>query len=131
MGYRIINGRAYPVGNFPEYKDSSVAKKNNGATESFNDVLKKELEKSSSKAGFNLSKHAAERLDSLNFTKDDYKEIERGLGKAREKGSKNTLMLYKDVAIIASVQNNTVITAVDKERSRENVFTNVDSVVIL
>ena len=130
MGYRIINGRAYPVGNFPEYKDTAV-KKNNIDEETFKDVLKKELYKTNSSQGFNLSKHAAERLDSLNFTKDDYKEIERGLGKAREKGSKNTLMFYKDVAIIASVQNNTVITAVDKERSKENVFTNVDSVVIL
>ena len=128
MGYRIINGRAYPVGNFPEYKDP-VTKSSKVTGESFKEVLDRQIEKTS--GGFTLSKHAAERLDNLNFTKDDYKEIERGLGKAREKGSKNTLMLYKDVAIIASVQNNTVITAVDKERSKENVFTNVDSVVIL
>ena len=40
-------------------------------------------------------------------------------------------MLYKDVALIASVENNTLITAVEKERAKENIFTNVDSVVIL
>ena len=40
-------------------------------------------------------------------------------------------MLYKDVALIASIENKTLITAVEKERSKENIFTNVDSVVLL
>lgn len=40
-------------------------------------------------------------------------------------------MLYKDVALIASVENRTLITAVDKNRTNENIFTNIDSVVLL
>ena len=40
-------------------------------------------------------------------------------------------MIYKDIALIASVENKTLITAVEKERAKENIFTNVDSVVIL
>ena len=50
---------------------------------------------------------------------------------AENKGSKNSLMLYKDVALIASIENKTLITAVDKERSKDNIYTNIDSVVIL
>ena len=40
-------------------------------------------------------------------------------------------MLYKDVALIASVENKTLITAVERDRAKENIFTNIDSVVIL
>ena len=58
-------------------------------------------------------------------------QIEKGFEIAKDKNSKNTVMLYKDVAIIASVENKTLITVVDKERAKDNIFTNVDSVVIL
>ena len=50
---------------------------------------------------------------------------------AEDKNSKNTVMLYKNVALIASVENRTLITAVDKNRTNENIFTNIDSVVLL
>ena len=59
------------------------------------------------------------------------KEIGKGFKIAENKGSKNSVMLYKDVALIASIENKTVITAVDRERTKENIFTNIDSVVIL
>ena len=50
---------------------------------------------------------------------------------AKDKNSKNTVMLYKDVALIASVENKTLITAVEKERAKDNILTNIDSVVLL
>ena len=40
-------------------------------------------------------------------------------------------MLYKDVALIASIENKTVITAVQKDRAVDNIFTNIDSVILL
>ena len=81
--------------------------------------------------GFIVSKHAALRLKEINFTDEDIRNIEKGFKIAKEKNSKNAVMLYKDVALIASVENNTLITAVEKERAKDNIFTNVDSVVIL
>ena len=59
------------------------------------------------------------------------KNIEKGFEQAEEKGCKNSVMVYKDVAIIASIENKTVITAVEKDRAESNVFTNIDSVVLL
>ncbi len=59
------------------------------------------------------------------------KNIEKGFEIAEDKNSKNTVMFYKDVALIASVENRTLITAVDKNRTSENIFTNIDSVVLL
>jgi len=35
------------------------------------------------------------------------------------------------VAFVVSVRNRTIITAVDKEAVKENVFTNIDSAVIM
>jgi len=39
-------------------------------------------------------------------------------------------VLLRDVAFIVSVKNKTVVTAVDGESMKENVFTNIDSAVI-
>ena len=78
-----------------------------------------------------LSKHAAERLKEINFNDEDMKAIGEGFNMAEDKGSKNSVMIYKNVALIASIENRTLITAVEKERAESNVFTNVDSVVIL
>lgn len=131
MSYRIINGQAYSVGNFgqiqnPQTKLSNTTKVKEN--ESFKNVLENVKNKNQ---GFTVSKHAALRLNEINFTEEDMKQIEKGFEIAKDKNSKNTVMLYKDVALIASVENKTLITAVDKERAKENIFTNVDSVVIL
>lgn len=128
MGYRIINGRAYPVGNIGGFQDNNISKNTQKSENSFQKVLDKKLQ---DKQGFTVSKHASERLKEINFSENDMKNIEKGFNLAEAKGSKNTVMLYKDVAIIASVENKTVITAVEKNRAEENVFTNIDSVVIL
>ena len=69
--------------------------------------------------------------DYLLLPKSEYAEQIKKCKIAKEKNSRNAVMLYKDVALIASVENNTLITAVEKERAKENIFTNVDSVVIL
>ena len=135
MGYRFINGQMYPVGNFTQF--NNVQGKNNNLTtklntkeeKSFKDVLNNAIKKENE--GFIVSKHAALRLKEINFTDEDIRNIEKGFKIAKEKNSRNAVMLYKDVALIASVENNTLITAVEKERAKENIFTNVDSVVIL
>ena len=127
MSFRVINGVAYPVGNFQLPKGTSTEKTNDNKA-SFKDILKSEISKQEE---YTLSKHAANRLKEINFTEDDMKEIGKGFKIAENKGSKNSVMLYKDVALIASIENKTVITAVDRERTKENIFTNIDSVVIL
>ncbi|MBE6051362.1 MAG: flagellar biosynthesis protein [Clostridium sp.] len=131
MGYRIINGVAYPVGNIGGVNDintSNRKKTTNNNGENFKDVLNRTLDKNS---GYTLSKHAAERIRDIGFTESDMKNIQKGFELAEDKGAKNSVMVYKDVALIASIENKTVITAVDKDRAESNVFTNIDSVVLL
>ncbi|WP_294155111.1 TIGR02530 family flagellar biosynthesis protein [uncultured Clostridium sp.] len=130
MSYRIINGKAYSVGNFSHIDNvqNNLVKQNTKDEKSFKDVLNDVKGKNE---GFTVSKHAAERLNEINFTEDDMNKIEKGFQIAKDKNSKNTVMIYKEVALIASVENKTLITAVEKERAKDNIFTNVDSVVIL
>lgn len=132
MSYRIINGQIYPVGNFAQVETiqsrTNVKSINTEDNKSFKDVLNNVKSKDE---GFIVSKHAALRLNEINFTEEDMKKIEKGFQIAKDKNSKNTVMLYKDVALIASVENKTIITAVEKDRAKDNIFTNVDSVVIL
>lgn len=128
MSFRVINGKAYPVGNF-QLPNEKVNEKNNHYKIKFNDILNEAINKDSNE--YTLSKHAAERLKEINFTDVDMDQIAKGFKMAQDKGSRNSVMIYKDVALIASIENKTVITAIEKERAKENVFTNVDSVVIL
>jgi flagellar operon protein len=131
MSYRIINGQVHSVGNFGQIASTQTKISNttnaNDKT-SFKDILDSVKSKDE---GFTVSKHAALRLNEINFTEEDMKQIEKGFKIAKDKNSKNTVMLYKDVALIASVENKTLITAVEKERAKDNIFTNIDSVVIL
>lgn len=125
---RFINGKPYSIGQFPEstYSNKNSVNRPKNTT-SFQDVLNDKINDN----GFKVSGHASQRMKDLNLTKEDNKNLTEAFDKAREKGCKNSVFLYKDVAFIASVENRTIITAVETERAKENVFTNIDSVVVL
>ena len=80
-----------------------------------------------------VSGHAQTRLASRNiaFGPDEWNRVMQGVEKAALKGAKESLVLVDDVALVVSVKNRTVITAVDKTSLKENVFTNIDSAVIV
>ena len=132
MGFRVINGQIYPVDNFTTWQASvkDKTKIEDKPNKSFEDILKAQIQ-NSKKQEFNISNHAAERINEINLDSADMEKINEGINKAEEKGSKNCLILYKDVAFVTSIENRTIITAVDKNRSKDNVFTNIDSVVLL
>jgi flagellar operon protein len=72
-------------------------------------------------------------LDSRNISisREDLKRLEKGIDRAAQKGSRDSLILMDQMALIVSVKNRTVITAVDDANLKENVFTNIDSAVIV
>ena len=51
--------------------------------------------------------------------------------KADSKGVQDTLILTDQAALIVSVPNRTVITAMDRGNLSGNVFTNIDGAVII
>ena len=99
-------------------------------TDSFKDMFSREM---AGDRGVAFSKHASERLYSRGIELDDdtLSKIAGAIDKAEQKGSKETLILTDDAALVVSVKNRTVITAFDRENLREGVVTSIDSAVIL
>jgi len=79
-----------------------------------------------------ISLHAQRRLNSsqVTLTESDMQRIDGAVRRASEKGSNQSLVMLDDLALVVSVKNKVVITAVDEARTKEGIFTNIDSVVI-
>jgi flagellar operon protein len=80
-----------------------------------------------------VSGHAQTRLQSRNIqlTQDEWNRVADGVNKAAAKGARESLVMVDNVALVVSVKNRTVITAVDQGHLKDNVFTNIDSAVIV
>ncbi|MES3039291.1 MAG: TIGR02530 family flagellar biosynthesis protein [Bdellovibrionota bacterium] len=93
----------------------------------------KGLGTAASPAAVKFSNHAIERMQTrgIKYSQDDIAKIGQAIGKAAAKGSKDSLILMNDSALIVSVKNNTVVTVMDKAALKENVFTNIDSTIVM
>lgn len=80
-----------------------------------------------------FSAHALQRLQSRNIslTQDDVSRMNDMADKAAAKGAKQSLFMMGDVAMVVSIKNRVVITAVDSDSMKENVFTNIDSAAVI
>lgn len=98
--------------------------------QSFADIYSKAREIPTESVKF--SKHAANRLNDRNIelSTAQLDRLNSGMRQAQKKGINDSLVLVDDMAFIANVKNNTVITVMDKNSSDENVFTNIDGAVI-
>lgn len=94
----------------------------------FADILAEQL----GAGGIKLSTHAQQRLQqtSADLGVDAADRLKNAFSRAEQKGSKDSLILLDDLAFVVSVKNKTVVTAIEGNRAKENVFTNIDSVVI-
>lgn len=85
-------------------------------------------------SGVKFSQHASQRLQSrnINLDSDQMSQLQNAVDKAAQKGARESLILMNnDLAFVVSVTNRTVITAMDGSSIRDNVFTNIDSAVIV
>ncbi|WP_413526843.1 flagellar biosynthesis protein [Marinilactibacillus psychrotolerans] len=76
-----------------------------------------------------FSNHAQKRLDQhgISLDKKDLSNLEEAVQTLAEKGSKQSLILYDDLALIASIKNRKVITALKSDEMHE--VTNIDSAI--
>ena len=82
--------------------------------------------------GVNLSRHAQKRVDRRDLNLDEARlgRLNNAINRAAEKGSRNSVVILDDLAVVVDVRERTVVTAMNAEAGRERVFTNIDSVVI-
>jgi flagellar operon protein len=99
---------------------------------SFRDVLRTTGAPASAQP-LKFSAHAQARLESRNIklSPDDVAKMNAMADKAAAKGAKQSLFMMRDTALVVSITNRTVITAVDQSSMKENVFTNIDSAAII
>jgi flagellar operon protein len=97
-------------------------------TTSFDQILDSQLQGES----LRFSKHAAGRMESrgIRFNAEEITRLQSAVDQANAKGARDSLILLGETALVVSVKNNTVVTVMDKEGLRGNVFTNIDSAVI-
>ncbi len=97
---------------------------------SFQDLLEKTR---AGKENLVFSAHARERLESrrILLQEGDLEKLSRAMEKAGQKGARSALLLYGSLAMVASVPNRTVITAVVMAGTGEQIFTGIDSAVIV
>lgn len=80
-----------------------------------------------------FSNHAVDRMQArgIRFSLEDMAKIGGAVQKAQAKGAKQCLLLADQAALIVSLKDNTVVTVMDKANLKENVFTNIDSTVMI
>lgn len=130
MNDRLSLNHLYPtrippagVGNTkPSQSDTP---RSNEASPSFKDVLSGQLVR--------FSHHAEQRLKQrgIEFKPDQIAKLDSAINQVAKKGAKDSLILMQDVALIVNVKQKTVVTAMDGPSMKDNVFTQIDSAVIV
>ncbi len=98
---------------------------------SFQTCLESAREKQPHPVAF--SSHAQSRLQERNIklTSEDLSRLNSTVDKLARKGAKESLVYLQDVALVVSVANRTVITALNKMQGVDNIITNIDSAAII
>lgn len=117
-------------------------KKQEGVKGEFDQAFDRALEKASGdskpdlsqiKEPLKFSAHASQRLKDRKIQLDSktMMKVNDAIDKAESKGIEESLVLTPDAALIVSVKNRTVITAMDRNSMSGNVFTNIDGAVVI
>ena len=120
----VTQGSQSQTNNTTKPQDSPFAKE-----------LKSQLEKqvaSDSKVEF--SRHALDRISDRNIDLTEGNKLERlnkAVEVAQQKGSNDALVLVDSTAFLVSIKNNKVITMLSADDLQGNIFTNIDSTVIM
>jgi flagellar operon protein len=119
----LYTGKIHPAALHNERK--TVQAQANPPAGTFQELLNENLLK--------ISNHAAKRLQQrgIELKGDQLAQIQSAVDKAAAKGSKESLILMKDMALIVNIPNRTVVTAMDGKAMKDNIFTQIDSAVII
>lgn len=100
-------------------------------TRPFADLLRSATE-TQARGGLRFSKHAMQRVERRGISLDPstLSRLSDGVGRAANKGSRDSVVLVDGTAFVVSVANRTVLTAVPQDQMKDQVFTNIDSAVI-
>ena len=96
--------------------------------------LQIQLDALNESSGVRFSKHAMERISERNIDLSEDNRLDRlnrAVTLAGEKGSDDALVMIDSTAFLVSIKNNKVITTLTADDMQGNIFTNIDSTVIM
>lgn len=98
--------------------------------ESFREVLSRQLGEGST---VSFSKHANQRTEERNISisQTELERLGAACDKAEQKGIRDALVMMDDSAFIVNARNRVVITVMDRNELKDNVFTNIDGAVFV
>ncbi len=78
-----------------------------------------------------FSKHAELRMQARNIdlTQTQKDKINNAVSIAQQKGVKDSLIILDNMAFVVNINSKTVITAVNNNELKDNVFTNIDGAI--
>lgn len=133
-----INNYLIPnVSRLPQHKKvrQQESAKNNVNIDEFKNILK-EKSSSTNKSemhGIKLSVHAKKRVEErrLSMDSNEFLKLRNAIDKLRDKGGRDSLVITNKAAYIVDVGKDTVVTAIDKGAMNDNVFTKIDSTLMV
>jgi flagellar operon protein len=89
-------------------------------------------ESTSVTGSLNFSRHLAERIERrrLDLSTDAIGRLSQAVDKVAGKGGRDSVVFLDQLALLVNVPTRTVVTAIDTNKMKEGVFTNIDSVVV-
>jgi flagellar operon protein len=110
--------------------NGAPAKAHTDGREGFDTLLQREVQGAQP---LSFSSHAQARLISRQIQLSDTQiaRLQRGVDQAAQKGGKDSLVMLDNLAFIVSVGNRKIVTALDGAAQSGNVFTQIDSAVIV
>lgn len=87
--------------------------------------------KEANTSSINISNHAQKRMEQrgIHLDQTDLTKLNDAFETLNQKGANNSLIMYEDLSLIASVKNRTIITASKMEEMTE--VTNIDSAILV
>ena len=125
-----FNQRIYPLDPLKSQKlKAAQTGEQTEKAKAFSEVLKKNLQQTDK---VRFSAHALKRIEErqLPLGEQTLDRLNNALSQLRQKGSKNSVVFLDETAFVVSVQNSTVVTALENNNT-QNIFTNIDSVAIV
>jgi len=121
MSFRVEGAQNQTIENRPNPINQKIDR-------TFQTFFKESLQTQTSSTEMKISNHAQKRMEErgIQLNQSDLTTIEGAVEELNQKGSKNSLIVYKDMALIASINNRTIITAMNA--SEMETITNIDSV---
>lgn len=83
--------------------------------------------------GVRFSKHAVRRISQreVEISEKTVSDLNQAVERAKAKGARDIVVIGSQNAFIVNIPNNLVVTTMNAGEMKENIFTNIDSAVLI